>query len=139
MAKPARPCIAALRRSDPRPLHTWQVRRQVGICRSIVWLRRQEMYFIITRVFERAATSGVEGGYRSGELDALAGAKGISAPLTCEVDLRPGGTFRDSMLSPDGGVMWGKWVYQENCCTGIAGHCRFCSMDENGNPIAASD
>ena len=40
------------------------------------------------------------------------GPKGFT-PLTCVVDLRPGGIFRYSLRAPDGSVMWGKWVYGE--------------------------
>jgi uncharacterized protein YndB with AHSA1/START domain len=40
------------------------------------------------------------------------GPKGLT-PLTCEVDLRTGGTFRYSLRAPDGSIMWGKWVYGE--------------------------
>lgn len=32
---------------------------------------------------------------------------------TCEMDLRPGGTFLYSMRAADGFEMWGKWVFRE--------------------------
>jgi len=32
---------------------------------------------------------------------------------TCKVDLRPGGTFLYGMKAPDGGDVWGKFVYRE--------------------------
>ena len=33
--------------------------------------------------------------------------------LACNVDLRPGGLFHYCMQSPQGGEMWGKFVYRE--------------------------
>lgn len=33
--------------------------------------------------------------------------------LVCNVDLRPGGLFHYCMQSPQGGEMWGKFVYRE--------------------------
>jgi uncharacterized protein YndB with AHSA1/START domain len=33
--------------------------------------------------------------------------------LRCTNDPRPGGVMHYGMQSPDGGVMWGKWVYRE--------------------------
>ncbi len=61
------------------------------------------------------------------------GPKGF-AMLLCEVDLRPGGTFRYSMRSPDGKVMWKKKVYREivppeSLNTVVS------FTDEDGNPI----
>jgi uncharacterized protein YndB with AHSA1/START domain len=32
---------------------------------------------------------------------------------TCKMDLRPGGTFLYCLQTPDGGKMWGKFVYRE--------------------------
>lgn len=32
---------------------------------------------------------------------------------TCKVDLRPGGTFHYGMTMPDGGDVWGRFVYRE--------------------------
>ena len=33
-------------------------------------------------------------------------------PLSCEMDLRPGGVFHYGMKAVDGSVIWGKWVIQ---------------------------
>jgi uncharacterized protein YndB with AHSA1/START domain len=40
------------------------------------------------------------------------GPKGFSV-LACTVDLRPGGVFHYSIRSPEGQVIWGKWVFRE--------------------------
>jgi len=33
--------------------------------------------------------------------------------LSCKLDLRPGGVFHYSLHAPQGGDMWGKWVFRE--------------------------
>jgi uncharacterized protein YndB with AHSA1/START domain len=40
------------------------------------------------------------------------GPKGFTM-LSCTLDLRPGGVFHYGMRSPDGQVMWGRWVFRE--------------------------
>ncbi len=40
------------------------------------------------------------------------GPAGCSMP-TCRMDLRPGGTCLFQLVMPDGGEMWGKFVYRE--------------------------
>ncbi|HEY1759569.1 MAG TPA: SRPBCC domain-containing protein [Bryobacteraceae bacterium] len=61
------------------------------------------------------------------------GPKGFT-PLTCEVDLRKGGTFRFSLRAPDGSMMWGKWVYGEIVAPELL--VSVTSMtDEAGNPM----
>jgi len=61
------------------------------------------------------------------------GPKGF-IPMTCEVDLRPGGTFRYSLRAPDGSVMWGKWMYREIVAPELL--VSVTSMtDEAGNPM----
>jgi uncharacterized protein YndB with AHSA1/START domain len=40
------------------------------------------------------------------------GPKGFTM-LSCKLDLRPGGVFHYRMQSPDGGDMWGKFVYRD--------------------------
>lgn len=40
------------------------------------------------------------------------GPKGFTM-LSCTIDLRPGGVFHYGMRAPDGGTMWGKWVFRE--------------------------
>jgi uncharacterized protein YndB with AHSA1/START domain len=89
--------------------------------------------FIITRVFDAPRDLVWKAVTEAASLMHWWGPKGV-APLTCEVDLRPGGTFRYSMRSPDGRVMWGKWVYREiaapELLTTIVSF-----TDENGNPM----
>jgi uncharacterized protein YndB with AHSA1/START domain len=67
---------------------------------------------IITRVFDAPRDLVWKAVTEAESLMHWWGPKGIT-PLTCEVDLRPGGTFRYSMRAPNGSVMWGKWVYGE--------------------------
>lgn len=38
--------------------------------------------------------------------------KGFSSGKT-ELDFRPGGSYHYSMITPDGEVMWGKWIFQK--------------------------
>ena len=40
------------------------------------------------------------------------GPKGCVIPH-CELELRPGGVFHYAMRTPDGTVMWGKWLFRE--------------------------
>jgi uncharacterized protein YndB with AHSA1/START domain len=40
------------------------------------------------------------------------GPKGFTV-VSAKLDLRPGGTFHYAMRTPDGAVMWGKFVYRE--------------------------
>jgi uncharacterized protein YndB with AHSA1/START domain len=40
------------------------------------------------------------------------GPKGFTME-TCTIDLRPGGMFHYGMRSPQGQVMWGRWVFRE--------------------------
>jgi len=61
------------------------------------------------------------------------GPKGLT-PLMCQVDLRPGGTFRYSMRTPDGRVMWGKWVYGEIVAPELLVSV-VSTTDEEGNPV----
>jgi uncharacterized protein YndB with AHSA1/START domain len=61
------------------------------------------------------------------------GPKGFT-PLTCEVDLRTGGTFRFSLRAPDGSVMWGKWVYGEIVAPELLVSV-VSTTDEDGNPM----
>lgn len=68
--------------------------------------------FSISREFDAPRELVWKAVTESGHLMRWWGPKGFTV-LTCEVDLRPGGTFRFSMRSPDGKMMWGKWVYRE--------------------------
>jgi uncharacterized protein YndB with AHSA1/START domain len=61
------------------------------------------------------------------------GPKGFT-PLMCEVDLRPGGTFRYSLRAPDGSILWGKWVYGEIVAPGLLVSV-VSATDEAGNPV----
>ncbi len=40
------------------------------------------------------------------------GPKGVTV-VQSKMDLRPGGTYHYAMRTPDGGTMWGKFVYRE--------------------------
>jgi len=40
------------------------------------------------------------------------GPKGLKM-IECKIDLRPGGMFLYGMKQPDGGMMWGRWIFRE--------------------------
>ena len=61
------------------------------------------------------------------------GPKGFTT-LTCKVDLRAGGTFRYSLRTPHGDVMWGKWVYGEIVVPELLVSV-VSTTDEDGNPV----
>jgi uncharacterized protein YndB with AHSA1/START domain len=61
------------------------------------------------------------------------GPKGFTT-LTCKVDLRAGGTFRFSLRTPHGDVMWGKWVYGEIVAPELLVSV-VSTTDEDGNPV----
>jgi uncharacterized protein YndB with AHSA1/START domain len=61
------------------------------------------------------------------------GPKGFT-PLMCEVDLRPGGTFRYSLRAPNGSIMSGKWVYGEIVAPELLVSV-VSATDEAGNPM----
>jgi uncharacterized protein YndB with AHSA1/START domain len=89
--------------------------------------------FSITRVFDAPRDLVWKAVTEAEGLMHWWGPKGIM-PLTCEVDLRPGGTFRYSMQSPDGRVMWGKWVYRETVAPKLLVTV-VSFTDESGNPM----
>jgi uncharacterized protein YndB with AHSA1/START domain len=68
--------------------------------------------FVFTRVFDAPRDLVWKAFTESERLIQWWGPKGYTM-LACTVDLRPGGVFHYSMQSPDGRVMWGKWVYRE--------------------------
>jgi uncharacterized protein YndB with AHSA1/START domain len=68
--------------------------------------------FVFTRVFDAPRNLVWKAFTESERLMQWWGPKGYTM-LVCTVDLRPGGVFHYSMQSPDGRVMWGKWVYRE--------------------------
>jgi uncharacterized protein YndB with AHSA1/START domain len=71
-----------------------------------------ENEFVITRVFDAPRELVWKAWTESERLAHWWGPKGF-AMLSCKNDLRPGGVFHYGMRAPDGGVMWGKFVYRE--------------------------
>lgn len=68
--------------------------------------------FVITRVYDVPRERLFEIWTESAHLMRWWGPKGFKM-LSAEMDLRPGGVFLYGMQMPDGGEMWGKWVFRE--------------------------
>lgn len=67
--------------------------------------------FIIARVFD-ASRDSVWKCWTEQEHMQWWGPKGVTVEQA-KLDLRPGGTFHYCMKTPEGQVMWGKWVIRE--------------------------
>jgi uncharacterized protein YndB with AHSA1/START domain len=68
--------------------------------------------FVISRVFDSPRETVWKAWTEPERLKQWWGPKGFKVH-TCKVDLRPGGVFLYGMRMPDGGDMWGKFVYRE--------------------------
>ena len=68
--------------------------------------------FEISRVFDAPRNKVWKAWTEAERLKQWWGPKGFKVH-TCKVDLRPGGVFLYGMRMPDGGDMWGKFVYRE--------------------------
>ncbi len=68
--------------------------------------------FVITRVFDAPRERVWKAWTEPERLKHWWGPKGFTVH-TCKVDLRPGGVFHYGMRAPDGGDMWGKFIYRE--------------------------
>ncbi|HKD17619.1 MAG TPA: SRPBCC domain-containing protein [Thermoanaerobaculia bacterium] len=68
--------------------------------------------FVVTREFDAPRDLVWKAWTEVERLKQWWGPKGFTM-LSCTNDLRPGGAFHYGMRAPDGGVMWGKWVYRE--------------------------
>ncbi len=73
--------------------------------------------FVITRVFDAPRDLVWKAFTESARLARWWGPKGFTV-FSCKLDLRPGGLFHYGMRAPDGGEMWGKFVYREIFATG---------------------
>lgn len=68
--------------------------------------------FVITRVFDAPRDLVFKMWTESEHLLRWFGPKGM--PLfACDIDLRPGGMMHYGIRTPDGGEMWGRWIYRE--------------------------
>lgn len=67
---------------------------------------------VITRVFDAPRELVFKAWTEPERLAQWWGPKGFSLEIS-KLDLRPGGMFLGSQRSPEGFVMWGKFVYQE--------------------------
>jgi uncharacterized protein YndB with AHSA1/START domain len=72
----------------------------------------QPEMFSISRVFDAPRELVWKAMTEPGRLMQWWGPKGFTM-LEAKVDLRPGGVFHYGMRMPNGGEMWGKWVYRE--------------------------
>jgi uncharacterized protein YndB with AHSA1/START domain len=68
--------------------------------------------FTITRIFDAPRQLVWDAWTEAPRLAEWWGPKGFTMKVS-KLDLRPGGTFHYSMVTPDGHEMWGKFVYQE--------------------------
>ena len=68
--------------------------------------------FVITRVFDAPRELVFKAWTASERLREWWGPKGFTM-LSLRLDLQPGGVFHYRMRAPDGGEMWGKFVYRE--------------------------
>ena len=68
--------------------------------------------FVISRVFDAPRERVWKAWTEPERLKQWWGPKGFTVH-TCKVDLRPGGVFHYGMRTPDGGDMWGKFIYRE--------------------------
>ena len=73
---------------------------------------QSEREFVITRVFDAPRDLVFKAWTEAERLTHWWGPKGFTM-LSCKLDLRPGGVFHYGMQGPDGGDMWGKWVFRE--------------------------
>ena len=68
--------------------------------------------FVITRVFDAPRDLVWKAFTDADRMKEWWGPKGVTV-IQSKMDLRPGGTYHYAMRTPDGGTMWGKFVYRE--------------------------
>ena len=68
--------------------------------------------FLMTRTFDAPRDLVFKSWTERERLMHWWGPKG-STMRACNINLRPGGAFHYGMQAPDGGVMWGKWIFRE--------------------------
>ena len=68
--------------------------------------------FVLTRTFDAPRALVFAAWTEREHLMKWFGPKGTTIP-TAKLDLRPGGSFHYCLRMPDGGEMWGKWVFRE--------------------------
>src|SRR4051812_29031866 len=89
--------------------------------------------FVVSRVLDAPQGKVWQAWTEREALEAWWGPKGLTLSVAT-LDLRPGGVFHYGMRSPDGRVMWGKFVYRE-----VAAPERLVFVvsftDEKGTPI----
>jgi len=89
---------------------------------------------VITRVFDAPRSLVFKAWTEPERVMRWWGPKGFTTPV-CEIDLRPGGTYRNCMRSPEGQDFWSQGVYREIVeperivCTDTF-------ADESGNPVS---
>jgi uncharacterized protein YndB with AHSA1/START domain len=68
--------------------------------------------FVISRTFDAPRELVFKAWTEAERLAKWWGPKGFVL-TACALDLRPGGAFHYGMRAPNGGEMWGKWVFRE--------------------------
>ncbi len=74
--------------------------------------RPSDREFVVTRTFDTPRSLVFRAWTEADRLAAWFGPKGFTM-LSGTLDLRPGGVYHYGMRSPDGKVMWGRWVFRE--------------------------
>ncbi len=72
----------------------------------------EQSRFVLSRAFKTSREDIFKAWTEPERLAKWFGPKGFTTEGSA-LDLRPGGVYHYSMRSPDGAVMWGKWVYGE--------------------------
>jgi uncharacterized protein YndB with AHSA1/START domain len=68
--------------------------------------------FVISRIFEAPRDLVFRAHTECEHLKHWWGPKGFGVH-TCRMDLRPGGMFLYGLRKPDGGDLWGRWIFRE--------------------------
>ena len=75
-------------------------------------MQHQEPIFTISRVFDAPRDLVWQVWTDAKHLAKWWGPNGVTVEK-CDIDLKPGGIFHYALKTPDGGIIWGKWVFQD--------------------------
>ena len=91
-----------------------------------------EPEFSLTRAFDAPRALVFKAWTQAGHLARWWGPAGFDV-VRCEMDLRPGGTFLYGLRGPDGGTMFGRWLFRDvSAPASLEFLAAFC--DEQGHP-----
>ncbi len=95
--------------------------------------------FVFSRVFDSPRRQVFNAWTQCEHLMKWWGPKGCTMEF-CRIDLRPGGVYHYGMRTPDGGMMWGKFVFREVSAPGRLVYVSSFSDEHGGitrHPLAA--